>query len=96
MYGALAVPSPRVHRPTSTKGFHTLRNKHMRLEKLTYSFCLKTRQFLSLQAGPGDQSLFGTVKTLLLRLMPRLRGAGRGSGTSLNALFSGQRRCRAS
>lgn len=58
------------------KGFHTLRNKYMRLEKLTYSFCLKTRTLLSLVAGPGDQSLLVTIQTLLERLMPRLRGAG--------------------
>lgn len=57
------------------KGFHTLRNKYMRLEKLTYSFCLKTRMLLSLVAGPGDQSLLATLQTLLQRLLPRLGGA---------------------
>ena len=57
------------------KGFHTLRNKYMRLEKLTYSFCLKTRMLLSLVAGPGDQSLLATIQTLLQRLLPRLGGA---------------------
>lgn len=57
------------------KGYHTIRNKHMPVEKLTFSFHVGLRSLLSLVVSPGDAKLTDLAKTLLARLRARLRGA---------------------
>lgn len=57
------------------KGYHTIRNKHMPVEKLTFSFHIGLRALLSLVVSPGDAKLADLAKTLLHRLRARLRGA---------------------
>ena len=39
------------------KGFHTLRNKKMRIEKLVYRFWPEQRRFLQLLVTPGNATL---------------------------------------
>jgi hypothetical protein len=57
------------------KGYHTIRNKHMPVEKLTFGFHVGLRSLLSLVVTPGDAKLVDLAKTLLQRLRARLRGA---------------------
>lgn len=51
------------------KGYHTIRNKHMKVEKLSFAFHTGARWLLSLLATPGNVGL-GQVA---LRLLPSLR-----------------------
>lgn len=57
------------------KGYHTVRNKHMPVEKLTFCFHIGLRALLSLVVSPGDAKLSELAKTLLQRLRARLKGA---------------------
>jgi hypothetical protein len=57
------------------KGYHTIRNKHMKIEKLTFAFHTGARWLLSLVATPGNVGL-GDVA---LRLLPSLRRRTRGA-----------------
>lgn len=57
------------------KGYHTIRNKHMKLEKLTFAFHTGARRLLSLVATPGNVGL----GDLVLRLLPSLRRRTRGA-----------------
>lgn len=76
------------------KGYHTIRNKHMPVEKLTFSFHVGLRALLSLVVSPGDAKLTDLAKTLLQRLRARLRGApvcvllDAGAAKDSNALLS--------
>ncbi len=56
------------------KGFHTIRNKKMKVEKLYFTFDVVGRRLLSLIATPGDRSLAEVSS----RLMPSLRRQARG------------------
>lgn len=56
------------------KGYHTIRNKHMKIEKLTFAFHTGTRQLLSLLATRGHVSL----KTIAEKLLPSLRRRAQG------------------
>ena len=47
------------------KGYHTIRNKHMPVEKLTFSFHIGLRSQLSLVVSPGGAKLTNLAKTLL-------------------------------
>ena len=57
------------------KGFHTIRNKKMKVEKLTYAFDLTSRKLVSLVVSAGD----ATLSTLAKRLLPSLRRKARGA-----------------
>jgi hypothetical protein len=57
------------------KGYHTIRNKHMKIEKLFFAFHTGARWLLSLTATPGNIGL-GDVA---LRLLPSLRRRTRGA-----------------
>ncbi len=57
------------------KGFHTIRNKSMRAEKLFYSFGIETRGLLSLVVTRGSATLAAVSRELLARLRRRVRGA---------------------
>lgn len=57
------------------KGYHTIRNKHMKIEKLSFAFHTGARWLLSLVATPGNVGL-GDVA---LRLLPSLRCRTRGA-----------------
>ena len=57
------------------KGFHTIRNKKMKVEKLTYAFDLLGRKFVSLVVSVGD----ATLPTLVKKLLPTLRRKARGA-----------------
>lgn len=57
------------------KGYHTIRNKFMKVEKLFFSFHCGLRALLSLQVTRGSGKLVELADTLLARLRPRLRGA---------------------
>lgn len=57
------------------KGFHTIRNKHMKIEKLSFSFNIAARQLLSLVVTRGNAKLVDITQTLLKRLRRRARGA---------------------
>ncbi len=76
------------------KGYHTIRNKHMPVEKLTFSFHVGLRSLLSLVVSPGDAKLTDLAKALLARLRARLRGASvcvlldAGAAQDTNALLS--------
>jgi hypothetical protein len=53
------------------KGFHTIRNKKMRVEKLTYLFWPAARRFLALVVTPGN----ATLVDLAIGFLRALRGA---------------------
>lgn len=55
------------------KGYHTIRNKKMKVEKLYFTFDVVGRRLLSLIATPGDASLAEVAS----RLMPSLRHRAR-------------------
>jgi len=57
------------------KGFHTIRNKHMKVEKLFFSFQVATRQLLSLVVTRGNAGLAALTAQMLPRLRRRARGA---------------------
>jgi hypothetical protein len=56
------------------KGYHTIRNKKMKVEKLYFTFDVVGRRLLSLIAMPGDASLAEVSR----RLMPSLRRRAHG------------------
>jgi hypothetical protein len=55
------------------KGFHTIRNKKMRVEKLFFSFDTGLRTLLGLVVTPGDASLATVASTMLAALRARYR-----------------------
>lgn len=55
------------------KGFHTLRNKKMRAEKLTYLYWPKARRFLSLLVSRGNAKLVDLTIHFLRTLRSRVR-----------------------
>lgn len=57
------------------KSFHTIRNKHMKVEKLFYSFDVTGRRLLSLIVTRGNEGLGKLAAKLLARLRKRTRGA---------------------
>lgn len=57
------------------KGYHTTRNKHMKVEKLFTGFDLRGRQFLRLWSTPGNVELYQVAR----RLAQRLRRPGGGA-----------------
>lgn len=57
------------------KGFHTIRNKKMKIEKLTFVFDVAGRVLHALVASPGDVSLAHLAKQLLAKMRQRARGA---------------------
>lgn len=57
------------------KGFHTIRNKKMKVEKLFFSFHVASRQLLSLVVTRGNAGL----ATITRKLLPSLRRRARGS-----------------
>jgi hypothetical protein len=57
------------------KGYHTIRNKHMKIEKLTFAFHTGTRQLLSILATRGHANLKEIAQRLLLALRRKTRGA---------------------
>lgn len=56
------------------KGFHTIRNKHMKVEKLFYPFSVGGRKLLSLIVTRGNDGLAAISRTLLGPLRRRARG----------------------
>lgn len=57
------------------KGYHTTRNKHMKVEKLFTGFDVRGRQFLRLWSTPGNVELYQVAR----RLAQRLRRASGGA-----------------
>ncbi len=57
------------------KGYHTTRNKHMKLEKLFAWFDTRGRQFLHLWATPGHVELYQVARTAAQRLRRACGGA---------------------
>jgi hypothetical protein len=57
------------------KGFHTIRNKKMKIEKLTFVFDVAGRVLHALVTSPGDVSLAHLAKQLLAKMRWRTRGA---------------------
>lgn len=57
------------------KGFHTIRNKHMKIEKLSFAYHTGAKQLLSLIASRGHECL----KHITERLLPSLRRRARGA-----------------
>lgn len=57
------------------KGYHTIRNKHMKIEKLTFAFHIGTRQLLSLIATRGHIALTDIAKKLLPSMRRRACGS---------------------
>lgn len=57
------------------KGYHTIRNKHMKIEKLTFAFHTGTQQLLSLVATRGHVNL----KTIAEKLLPSIRRRAKGA-----------------
>lgn len=57
------------------KGFHTIRNKKMKVEKLTYVFDIASRQLLSLVVSTGKAKLSALTKQLLPAVRRKARGA---------------------
>jgi len=55
------------------KGFHTLRNKKMRAEKLSYLYWPKARRFLALVVTPGNAKLVDLTVDFLRALRRRVR-----------------------
>ena len=56
------------------KGFHTIRNKHMKVEKLFYPFSVGGRKLLSLIVTRGNAGLATLSQKLLAPLRRRARG----------------------
>jgi hypothetical protein len=57
------------------KGFHTIRNKHMKVEKVFCSFDVNSRKLLSVIVTRGNATLSAISQKLLDRIRPRARGA---------------------
>jgi hypothetical protein len=57
------------------KGFHTIRNKHMKIEKIFCSFDVKSRKLLSVIVTRGNATLGAISQNLIQRIRPRARGA---------------------
>jgi len=57
------------------KGFHTIRNKHMKIEKIFCSFDVGTRRLLSIIVTRGNLRLAPLSEKLLARFRRRARGA---------------------
>ena len=57
------------------KGFHTIRNKNMKVEKLFFSFNLASWRLMSLISTPGDRSLASISRRLLRVARRQARGA---------------------
>ncbi len=57
------------------KGFHTIRNKAMKIEKITFAFHLASRQLIGLVVSNGKAKLTSLTKQLLPSLRRRNRGA---------------------
>ena len=57
------------------KGFHTIRNKHMKVEKLFFPFDVNDRNLLAPIVTRGDASLSSQTRKLLPTLRRRARGA---------------------
>lgn len=57
------------------KGYHTIRNKHMKVEKITFAFHTGARKLLSLVATRGHVGLKDITEKLLPSLRRRARGA---------------------
>jgi hypothetical protein len=57
------------------KGFHTIRNKKMKVEKLFFSFCTSTRSLLSLVATRGNSGLAAVSAKMLPSQRRKARGA---------------------
>jgi hypothetical protein len=57
------------------KGYHTIGNKWMKVEKLFFSFHCGLRALLSVVVTRGSGTLVKQAQTLLQRLRPRVRGA---------------------
>lgn len=55
------------------KGFHTIRNKHMRVEKLYFSFGIAGRSLLDLVVTRGNVPLVVAAKEMLAKLRRRVR-----------------------
>jgi hypothetical protein len=53
------------------KGFHTIRNKHMRVEKLFFSFEVGLRSLLDLVVTPGDGRLGRVARQMMTALRAR-------------------------
>lgn len=56
------------------KGFHTIRNKHMKVEKLFYPFSVGGRKLLSLVVTRGNAGLTAISQKMLAPLRRRMRG----------------------
>lgn len=69
------------HKYRIRKGYITTRNKHMRCEKLFYSYDLSHRRYLSVRATPGDWGLIELALPLVQQTLAH------GDPTSLHALF---------
>jgi len=57
------------------KGYHTIRNKHMKVEDITFAYHEGGRRLISLVATVGGESLTGIAGQLLPSLRRRARGA---------------------
>ncbi|MBI4821604.1 MAG: hypothetical protein HY791_35410 [Deltaproteobacteria bacterium] len=57
------------------KGYHTIRNKRMKVEKLFFSYCVRTHRLLSIIVTRGNARLSELSIQLLKRLRRRARGA---------------------
>ena len=57
------------------KGYHTTRNKHMKVEKLFTGFDVRGRHFLRLWSTPGSVELYQVARQLAQRLRRRSGGA---------------------
>ena len=57
------------------KGFHTIRNKTMKIEKLTFAFHVETRRLISLVVSNGKAKLSHLAGQLMPSLRRRARGA---------------------
>ncbi len=57
------------------KGYHTTRNKHMKVEKLFTGFDVRGRQFLRLWPTPGNVELYQVARQLAQRLRRTSGGA---------------------
>jgi hypothetical protein len=57
------------------KGYHTIRNKHMKVEKLFAGFDVRGRQFLRLWSTPGNVELYQVARRLAQQLRRTSGGA---------------------
>ena len=57
------------------KGFHTIRNKHMRIEKITFAFGTHTRALLDLVVTKGNGKLASIASEVLSGMRRRVRSS---------------------